>query len=508
MESSERSSSITPPALGSEQKVIVVASIGIALAATAAIIGAIFPSGPQADSFANDTIAPARLILSIVGMIVAGAAVSLRPKWYASWLLASAASLAAGFGFPNSWYTFSFAAFVFAGLGCLGAVIAVLPYGWRIAVVGALPVLHFCGILTAVLSPSPSPQLITNAWTVIYRPYLQFAYLNNAYQFYSPDPGPASEVWFCIEYETRKDDKVQLEALQYNDRGEPLKTPGGLLLYAPVIGANDEPQGAPVYDSRGNWIFTAEKDRFGNEVTRPMFDDDDPPQPRYLKEYKWIKLPRRPQDRKDPLFQTYYRRLAISENVTHSSGFSQLPINVQLELRKRRLSMTPEMNIVSRDKQIPLDENRWNIEYQYRLPTDQIQDLFVPSYVRHVAGKNQKSDRGIAGIKVYRVTHMIPRLDLFVGADKRQAAKPWSAYDPSSYLPYYLGTYDATGKLLNPSDPLLNWLIPIYRRDDISSEEFPTSLRKMKDYKRLYNDYLSVHATGDYLSHMEGELEK
>jgi hypothetical protein len=32
------------------------------------------------------------------------------------------------------------------------------------------------------------------------RPYLQFAYMNNAYQFYSPDPGPACELWAYIEY--------------------------------------------------------------------------------------------------------------------------------------------------------------------------------------------------------------------------------------------------------------------------------------------------------------------
>src|SRR5262249_22128900 len=31
-------------------------------------------------------------------------------------------------------------------------------------------------------------------------PYLQFAYMNNAYQFYSPDPGPACEIWVCFQY--------------------------------------------------------------------------------------------------------------------------------------------------------------------------------------------------------------------------------------------------------------------------------------------------------------------
>src|SRR5262249_51727018 len=32
--------------------------------------------------------------------------------------------------------------------------------------------------------PSPSPWLSTQIWTRIYRPYLEFLYLNNAYHFY------------------------------------------------------------------------------------------------------------------------------------------------------------------------------------------------------------------------------------------------------------------------------------------------------------------------------------
>jgi hypothetical protein len=38
-----------------------------------------------------------------------------------------------------------------------------------------------------------------------YRPYLQFMYLNNAYRFYSPQPGPSTLLWFCIEYESNPD---------------------------------------------------------------------------------------------------------------------------------------------------------------------------------------------------------------------------------------------------------------------------------------------------------------
>lgn len=498
MESSEPGSQVAPP-LGSERKVLFVATIGIGLATLAAVTGAVLPDDVKSGSW----VPPFRAIFSLLGMLIAGAAVTLRPKWFGSWLLASAAALAAGCGIPVSWYTISFAAFVFSVVAALGAVLAALPWSWRIAVVGALPVIHFTGILSAVLSPPPSPQMVNQTWTVVFRPYLQFVYLNNAYQFYSPDPGPASEVWFCIEYETRVDDKVQLEALQYNERGEPIKNPRGELVYTPMVDENDEPRGAQVYDSLGNFIFVPEEDRFGNDSTRAMFDED--LQPRYLKTYKWLKLPRRPRDRKDPLFQTYYRRLSLSENVSQTTPFSALPLNVQLDLRQRRLTQTPEANLAPRDKQIPLNENEWTIDVQYRLPNDQIQDIYLPSYVRHVARSYQEPERKIAAIKVYRVLHMIVRIDLFVGLEVGGKRRPWSAFDPATYLPYFVGEFDANGKLLNPSDPLLYWLIPISRRTDLSAKEYTTSLKKMRDYKRLYIDYVSAHAGSN---HMVGELEK
>src|SRR5262249_31092804 len=38
-------------------------------------------------------------------------------------------------------------------------------------------------------------------WTYVYRPYLQFLYMTNAYHFYSPDPGPPNHLWFSVTYE-------------------------------------------------------------------------------------------------------------------------------------------------------------------------------------------------------------------------------------------------------------------------------------------------------------------
>lgn len=85
-----------------------------------------------------------------------------------------------------------------------GAFLLLLPEsGRRVALVcGAA--FHFCGILSAVFSVPPpggnAPWLVQQAWVRVYRPYLQFVYLNNAYHFYSPEPGPPSFMWYRLDY--------------------------------------------------------------------------------------------------------------------------------------------------------------------------------------------------------------------------------------------------------------------------------------------------------------------
>jgi hypothetical protein len=43
--------------------------------------------------------------------------------------------------------------------------------------------------------------LTDQAWNHVYRHYLTFLYMSNAYHFYSPDPGPSHLVWFRVQYE-------------------------------------------------------------------------------------------------------------------------------------------------------------------------------------------------------------------------------------------------------------------------------------------------------------------
>jgi hypothetical protein len=89
-------------------------------------------------------------------------------------------------------------------IALLGATLLWLPVMWRKVLVSLLLIFHFGGILTAVAAvPSPggpAPWLANQLWYRLYRPYLQFMYLNNAYHFYSPEPGPATLLWCRIQY--------------------------------------------------------------------------------------------------------------------------------------------------------------------------------------------------------------------------------------------------------------------------------------------------------------------
>ncbi len=90
-------------------------------------------------------------------------------------------------------------------LSAVSAVVVLLPSVGRRIVVSLVILFHFGGLLTAVTSVNPSPWLSGQLWTTVYRPYLYFLWLNNAYHFYSPQPGPANLMWFCIEYESDPD---------------------------------------------------------------------------------------------------------------------------------------------------------------------------------------------------------------------------------------------------------------------------------------------------------------
>jgi hypothetical protein len=156
-----------------------------------------------------------RVLILAVGLLAGAAAVSLRLS-FAGWELeerTKSAGLLAVSGLisllsfealDEAWDSARLVLGVLTFVSLAGAVLVLLPTGIRKVVIVLLVLIHFGGILTAVTSvpppPSPPPWLTNQAWTRFYRNYLQFMYLNNAYHFYSPEPGPPTLVWFHLTY--------------------------------------------------------------------------------------------------------------------------------------------------------------------------------------------------------------------------------------------------------------------------------------------------------------------
>lgn len=200
--------------------------VGLAAGVMGAAIARLWPGCPG----------PIRAGLVVGSLLAAGAAVSLRPKSWAVVGVAAVVGWLAWFGTDPAWDSARLlvailtgiagsAAFLLSlspGLGLLSVVLwgraqasqtelrELQQRGERVGqvlsrtAVSLFIVFHFCGILTAINNvplPNGQPAWVANQlWTRVYRPYLTFFYLNNAYHFYSPEPGPACLLWYYIEY--------------------------------------------------------------------------------------------------------------------------------------------------------------------------------------------------------------------------------------------------------------------------------------------------------------------
>jgi hypothetical protein len=160
----------------------------------------------------KDTLIPVRALLVLAGVVAAGAAIAIKPRpeiIFSGGLAAffGCFGLYTGDGRPAAWDSIRLVLAVAAVVAGLAALITLLPRVGRRIVVSILILLHFGGIATAVSAAPPAPWLANVLWTYFYRPYLEFMYLNNAYHFYAPEPGPAFLLWFRVEYTKEGDDR-------------------------------------------------------------------------------------------------------------------------------------------------------------------------------------------------------------------------------------------------------------------------------------------------------------
>jgi hypothetical protein len=158
---------------------------------------------------------PLRVLLIIAAVVSAGTGVHIRfrdlgraleERLRSAGVLALAALVAflADLALNDEWDMAGLPLHVLIAVALAGAICIQFPPQARRAVVSLLALVHFGGILTAVtMLPPPAGQgtwWANQLWVRFYRPYLQFFYLNNAYHFYSPEPGPAELLWFRVEY--------------------------------------------------------------------------------------------------------------------------------------------------------------------------------------------------------------------------------------------------------------------------------------------------------------------
>ena len=170
------------------------------------------------------------VLLVSVGAVATAGAVVTRYRSALIWGLAALGASVGSVGFKEiGWDSAQLLFIVLMVAAGVGALLALLPTTVRWIAISALIVLHFGGILTAVCSAAPGTWLAGTLWNFFYRPHLQFMYLNNAYHFYSPEPGPAVLMWFCIYYEPNADGSLNwrwVKVPDFDDQGHPFRPDG------------------------------------------------------------------------------------------------------------------------------------------------------------------------------------------------------------------------------------------------------------------------------------------
>lgn len=168
---------------------------------------------------------------------------------------------------------------------------------------------------------------------------------------------------------------------------------------------------------------------------------------------EWVLLPRRDTQTKDPLGQTYYRRLSITENAirvaTDLGNNSEERRHVNERRQEVALGLKPGVKRIQQPPPSYELEFRW-----YSPPQADVVRYILPSYTRHLAEEYTSPGYKVVNVKMYRAEHRIVTNQFFV-------TQRLSPYHPTLYRVYFLGDYNGRGELVDPLDPMLYWIIPI-----------------------------------------------
>lgn len=447
-----------------------------------------------------------QVVALVGGAIVTGSAVALWPKCPRVLLAAAGIAWLIGNGMDPEWDSARLVMLVLTGVALVAALLISLPYltgrmflgfnflfpgrpaaeaeergrftGWVLSrvIVSVLILLHFVGIVASVLSPSAGgrdPSWVAQWIWAEWQPYMQFAYLNNSYRFYSPEPGPPCLLWFYVEYSDGSGRWVKLP-----DRAEHAKDPLAqeftrrLTLGESVNQLAPVPPSADAIKNRLDAKLTFSRHRqYLDKVLDGMSAGE---QRQRLK----ATLDEMPLDGRTPGLQSLLNLMA-TRNTRDPDGRDAF-----LKDRKEFL------NVLFADRPLPLHPD-FVPEMQRQLPLPSSQRL-LRDYARFVAEHYaaDNADAKVVGVKIYRVVHRM--LEPKQMADGR--FKPTEAW---TYLPYYQGEYSPEGRLLDPNDPFLFWMVPIYAWPQGSPlpAGYLTEPLPVERYRTLDTyDYLSAHA--------------
>ncbi len=196
-------------------------------------------------------------------------------------------------------------------------------------------------------------------------------------------------------------------------------------------------------------------------------------------EAKWVTMPSREHNWKDPMGLSYFRRLSLTEQLSGTMPPMNVGSDEMREIKSRRdaVAQGAQPN-VPEIKYAPLDTD----PNQYRLPRYDITRYLLPSYAAHLIHAYSTPTKKVVSVKIYRLEHPIPNLYAF----SQLGLNP---HHPTGFKPYYLGefepTADGTATLKDKQDPMLYWMTPILPK-------------KPDDKGRDYEDFMSKHAKYEY----------
>jgi hypothetical protein len=423
---------------------------GMGMAAAGALLSYAWSSGPPV----------IRLVFMGGGLLLAGQAVVLRLRPWREAIeerVESAAVIVlAGFtalidilGIDKDWDS---ADMVLKGLlvvAVIGFALVLLPNLYRRVAFSFILLYHLFGIFVMVtyLAPpgpggAPAPFLSNKIWTYAYRPYLEFVCINNAYHFYSPEPGPPTLLWFKLNY-LPDGAHYKLTKDSLNELNDMLGSAGVKLedrdkLRAQLGNLKDKEYASNEEFSKALAAVVDKEflERYKENVLDHAWN---------LKS-QWVKLP----NREDSPVNLHFQRLL---SITESCNSLFLPVPPEMVT-----AATPRRLTIGQIHGIPPHPGE-TVPSQFQPPTPFSANLTLPSAVRRIAGKHatlaDDPTARLVSIKFYRVRHTIIQPGML--------AEGHSPLHPSQYYPFYMGEFFPNGENVNASnDPYLYWLIPIY----------------------------------------------